>query len=233
MAKHRGPSNLAAACIIVALSGCGARDESARQSPPSPKMTSAERQEFARTTMAAAPILETWMKLPVPVLEKRLTRLFGCEHKWLHRQCELYPDGAVLDVREDREHPGHFGSAGLLITVEDSAERPFTGELPRSPYKLLHHLFPHWKGARAWTPYALKNSMRACGIMAHVDHSLIWVEGGLGAASMSVRLIGVSVFPYTQHDADVQQRCIRDGEVDNGVQEHAAALAGARPLSHL
>jgi len=69
--------------------------------------------------------------------------------------------------------------------------------------------------------------------MAHVDHSLIWVEGGLGAASMSVRLIGVSVFPYTQHDADVQQRCIRDGEVDNGVQEHAAALAGARPLSHL
>jgi len=48
---------------------------------------------------------------------------------------------------------------------------------------------------------------------------------------MSVRLIGVSVFPYTQHDADVQQRCIRDGEVDRsfviGGQHFGQPLRGA------
>ena len=234
MTKRRGRSTLVAAFIIVFVGGCRARDESARRSASSTTMASATRQTMTPPAPApreAAPILEPWMKVPVPVLEEKLNRFFRCRWpKRPSRECELYLDGATLEVREDKEHPGRFDSVGLLITVEDSLERPFPGQLPRTPYKLLRHLFPHWKGARAWTPYALKNSMRVCGIMAHVDHSLIWVEGGLGAASMSVRLIGVSVFPYRRDAAEAQQRCIRDGEFDNGVQDHATVLAGALPL---
>ena len=161
-----------------------------------------------------------WMKLPAKVLEAHIDRLFRCAApKKPGEMCGLRAqEGAAIEVLPKEGGHGSFDLLRDWITIDpDDLDARHPERLPRAPFRIVHHLFPHWRLADAWLTYALLHSRRACGRQVHVGNALIFIEIDIGAFN---RLVGeIQITPYRPSTERAYLACMRfraqEGDVDD------------------
>lgn len=220
---------MAVASSALALAGCNA-------APTMPAAGNSEKVDHqpAEETLSrrhSGVVRTGWMALPPKMLETKIELMLGCGDHDLHRKCNLHrTEGVSVRVEPDEGAHHFFKKIEIWVTLqrrEITADRQRFRRVPQSPFRVAHHLFPHWSRADAWLAFALAHPRRFCGISTRVDDAFVTV--GASDAAFDTMILGFDVEPYSTRRDLTFADCKRNLESPDGVQERAAAIAaGAR-----
>jgi hypothetical protein len=136
------------------------------------------------------------MKLPPDILKEQVDRVLRCgASQAVPRKCNLYrQEGAWAESPTDDGGKPHYSVRIWMTVPAEVYNSPPTYPLPHAPYRVVHHLLPHWRQADAWLTYALRNARNKCGMRTRVGNALVWVSADFGIDNTYVVTLDLEPF---------------------------------------